>query len=364
VVRPNGYRAYKCVYSFQGRVRWYHLAAAHEISLAQARRLAQEVMYARAHGKDPQAEKRAQRSAGTFAELVERYFDEHAKKKNRSWQQAHYLVRKHLLPRWRQLPPAEIVRGKVKALMRDFAKPVIANQTLAAASAIFTWAIKEEVGGVTVNPCTAVERNAVTSRERVLSDSELSRFWAAFEEAGLAGKALQLVLLLGQRPGEVSHLRSEHIIDGWWELPGASVPAFGWPGTKNGKNHRVWLPSQAQTLLAQLERQDGYQLADARGRPVDHLDAVMRKICGELSVSDKVTPHDLRRTHGTRITALGFGRAAMNRVQNHVEGGIGGVYDRHQYGEENKRIMEAVAAHILAVVEGRPPAQNVVSLRA
>ena len=28
-------------------------------------------------------------------------------------------------------------------------------------------------------------------------------------------------------------------------------------------------------------------------------------------------------THGSTITALGFGRDAMNRVQNHKEGGIG-----------------------------------------
>ena len=30
------------------------------------------------------------------------------------------------------------------------------------------------------------------------------------------------------------------------------------------------------------------------------------------------------------------------------------VYDVHRYSEENKRIMEAVAAAILRLVEGRP----------
>jgi integrase len=60
-------------------------------------------------------------------------------------------------------------------------------------------------------------------------------------------------------------------------------------------------------------------------------------------VSEKATPHDLRRTHGTTVTGLGFGRDAMNRIQNHREGGIASVYDRHQYAEENKKVMEAVA---------------------
>jgi integrase len=68
--------------------------------------------------------------------------------------------------------------------------------------------------------------------------------------------------------------------------------------------------------------------------------------------TERATPHDLRRTHGSTITALGFGRDAMNRVQNHKEGGIASVYDRHQYAEENKRVMEATAARIMMLVNG------------
>ena len=54
----------------------------------------------------------------------------------------------------------------------------------------------------------------------MLSDSEIPLFWAAFDGAGLAGTALKLILLLGQRPGEVSHMRFEHIDCGWWEHAG------------------------------------------------------------------------------------------------------------------------------------------------
>src|SRR5262245_18404962 len=91
-----------------------------------------------------------------------------------------------------------------------------------------------------------------------------------------------------------------------------------------------------------------------------HLDVAMRNVCAKLGVSEKVTPHDLRRTHGSAITGLGFGREAMNRIQNHVEGGIADVYDRHEYKQENQRLMKAVAAHILALAEGRQAADNVV----
>jgi integrase len=192
-----------------------------------------------------------------------------------------------------------------------------------------------------------------TSRERILSDSELPLFWQAFDKAGRAGTALKLILLTGQRPGEIGHVRSEHIVDGWWEMPGKATE--GWPGTKNGQSHRVWLPEPVQALLSEIPKGNLHQ--------PKQLAPVMRAICAELGIAEKVTPHDLRRTHGTKITALGFGRDAMNRVQNHREGGIASVYDRHGYAEETKRIMEAVAAEIIRLAEGRAASGNVVPLR-
>src|SRR5262249_21477437 len=225
-VRPSGHKAYKVIYSRQGSVRWIDVGPTDAFGLTEARKAAATTMYKVLYeGADPQVEKRKQQlqerhRVENFGTLVERYFEEHAMRHNRSWKQARYLVDRHLLPEWGRLAPADISRSHVKRLMRTITAPVTANQALAAASAIFSWAIREEVSGLVVNPCRDVERNKVVSRERVLSDEELPKFWAAFEQAGMAGQALQLILLLGQRPGEVSRLRSEHIIDGWWTMPG------------------------------------------------------------------------------------------------------------------------------------------------
>ena len=103
-----------------------------------------------------------------------------------------------------------------------------------------------------------------TARSRV--------FWSAFDDAGLiAGTALKLILLTGQRPGEVAHMRREHIKDGWWEMPGAPDAASKWRGTKNGESHRVWLSAPVQELLAALEddRDTGFVLSCYAPRP-DH----------------------------------------------------------------------------------------------
>jgi integrase len=354
-VQPTGARAWKVIYSRHGRPRWLHLGDVGAIGLADARTLAQEAMLAVARGHDPAAEKRAERGAGTFADLAVKYLETYAKKRNKSWRQADALVQRYLLPRWGKLQASSITRGDVRTLVGHIEAPVLANQVLAAASAIFSWAVKQEV--VAANPCRGIDRNATRSRERVLSDSEVPRFWNAFDDAGLvASSALKTILLTGQRPGsEVAHMRREHLKDGWWEMPGEPVPALGWPGTKNGASHRVWLPKPVQAIIAELSdgATTGFVFAGERGRPVHKLDGAMRAICKKLEV-ERATPHDLRRTHGSTITALGFGRDAMNRVQNHREGGIASVYDRHGYAEETKRIMEAVAARIMTLAEGRP----------
>jgi integrase len=357
-VTPSGARAFKAVYRHASRPRWYSIGNARAIPLSDARRLAAKVMLQAAEGKDPCAERKAERGAGTFAELAERYVTEHAKKKNKSWNQADALVKRYLLPRSKT-----VGRSDVRAMMAKIEKPVLANQVLAAASAIFSWAIRMEV--VAVNPCAKVDRHETRSRERILSDSEVPLFWSAFDSAGLVrSAALKTILLTGQRPGEVACMRREHVVDGWWQLPGAPQPKVGWPGTKNAQSHRVWLSAPVRAVLAELIDEGdttGFVFAGPRGKAVKGLPAAMRAICAKLGV-ERATPHDLRRTHGSTVTALGFGRDAMNRIQNHREGGIASVYDRHGYAEENRRIMEAVANHIVGLAEGRAAATNVVPL--
>jgi integrase len=254
----------------------------------------------------------------------------------------------------------------VDAVIGKIAAPTVVNQTLAAASAIFSWGVKKKILPETMaNPCRGVDRNKTKSRERVLADSEVPRFWSAFDDAGLvASTALKVLLLTGQRPGEVTHMRREHIVDGWWKMPGEPVAKLGWPGTKNGATHQVWLSAPVQKLLADLGEDGaatGFVFAGERGRPPGPLDEPMRAVCAKLGVADKVTPHDLRRTNGTTITKLKFGRDAMDRIQNHRKGGITDVYDIHKYADENREIMETVGRYLLDLA-GEKSATNVVQL--
>jgi len=350
-VQPSGHRAWKYIYSRNGKPRWYTIGRVDMIAHADARKLAAKLSVRVGDGDDPQADRKAERISGTFEELAARYCD-YAKRKNKSWQQADGLVKKHLLPRWGKLKVTDIRRADVKALMAAIEAPILANQIVAAASAIFSWGVREElVRTPFVHPCLGIERNATTDRERILSDSELPRFWAAFDDAGFVeSMALKMILLTGQRPGEVAHMRTEHIVDGWWEMPGEPVAKLDWPGTKNGKSNRIWLSEPAQRIIKEMEASE-FVFKAPRGGPIRALDIAMRAICKKLG-AERATPHDLRRTCGSTITGLGHGRDAMNRILNHAESSIADVYDRHRYEKEDRLIMESVARKFMALIDG------------
>jgi integrase len=234
-------------------------------------------------------------------------------------------------------------------------KPILANQVLAAVSAVFSWGMREE--HVTENPCRLIQRNATQTRERILSDSEIPLFWHALDDVDpVTAATLKAVLLTGARPGEVCSMCYEHLKGDFWEMPG--LPSDVWPGTKNAKSHRVALSAPVRALIEALA--DGEMPAsgyvfEVNGRAMQHLERPMAKLAG----IEATRPHDLRRTFASTVASLGYGRQAIDRLLNHSDRSIASVYDRHGYAEEDKRIMEAVANRIMALVKART-AGNVV----
>jgi len=345
-VQRSGFKSYKAVYRFHRRPRWFTIGDARAITLSDARRLTAEVMYAAACGKDFAAERRAERSAGTFRELVDRYFDERGKRR-RSWQQPYRLIERRVMPKLAQLSVKAITRADIQMVIDRIESPSVANQTLAAVSVIFNWAVG--MGAVPADVCKGVEKHESSSRDRIVGDGEMPLVWGALEDVDpVKAAALRTILLTGQRPGEVVRMRIEHIKEGWWELPGKADPQVGWRGTKNSLPHSVALSEPVREIIAELcnGKTAGFVFAGPRGRPV-RLDGVMKGVCDELKITDEIRAHDLRRTFGTSVTRLGYSPDCMDRLLNHVDGGVRAVYDRWRYRSENEAIWRAVAAHVL-----------------
>jgi integrase len=347
---PSGHKSWRVYYRRAGRSRWYTVGDARVIPLSEARRASREILVEVARGKDPQAERRAARVT-VFEELVARYC-EYAKGKNKSWRQTDAIIRHHTLP-WMKLDARSIRRSDVRALVNRIEGAAMHNQVLASASAIFGWAVKQEI--IEVNPCSGVERRAAKSRERILSDIEIVSFWKEFDTADLvAGGALKILLLTAQRSVEVAHMRHEDIApDGWWVLKGETTNgAAPWCGTKNKVTSAVFLTPEARSIIAEVDDgSTGYVFKSRSGRPVEDLDAVMRRICKKLGVDDRATTHDLRRTCASLIVRLGSDRTVMDKVLNHRNGkDVGAVYDRYSRRPEIERAMSGVTQHVMSLI--------------
>src|ERR1700733_11530817 len=241
-IQPSGHKSWVVVYRHHRKPRWLTLPL---VPVQAAREKATEVMLAVLRGQDP-APERKDGPPIFFGTLAQRYVEQHSSKKNKSWKHASRLVQRYLLPSWANVDAATITRADVRAVISKISAPALANQVRLAASAIFTWAVSQDL--VQHNPCTGIEGTARASRERILSDAEVRLFIAAFRQAGNAGRTLQLILFLGARPGEVARMRHEHIVDGWWAQPG-KPDGNGWPGTKNGMSHRVWLVPAVREIV-------------------------------------------------------------------------------------------------------------------
>jgi integrase len=352
---PSGKQAFYFVYRHNNRPRWDLIGYWDQVPLQAAREECAKRACKVLQGVDPLAERIAKRGSGTFKELAARYVQDHARHHNKAWQGSEKRVAMHLLPTWGNLKADAITRADVKAVMAALrAQPALANSVKNAASAIFTWAMGEDL--LDKNPCAKVKDNKTNSRERILANSEVKLFWDAFGKTAdpMHGVALKVLLLTGQRSGEVLHMRREHIADGWWTLPGEPIAELGWPGTKNKKTHRVWLPRVVQDLIHDLdpEAKSGFVFAGPRGGEIEKVDGTMRAMCEALGIADKVTPHDLRRTHGSTVS-LHYSHIDMDRIQNHArKSKVTRTYDRADYRQRDKQIMEATAARLLALAAG------------
>lgn len=248
------------------------------------------------------------------------------------------------------------MKGSVsRCLTGNKERPAIANQVLAAMSAVFRWALEQEI--IETNPARDIKRNPCKPAERYLSDDELKSAWVKFEDLGFhATIKLRLMLTTAQRPGEVCSMRWQDLDlqKRIWTLPGD--PDGDWPGTKNGRTHEVPLSSQAIVLLEELDPQKEGNVFPSARIPIT------KSIWDGLDIP-RFRPHDLRATAASGMDALGIHREHISRVLNHVEGGVTASYIRHDHMDQKRRALDAWGAYLEAIVKGLKPPSDVVDIR-
>jgi integrase len=204
-----------------------------------------------------------------------------------------------------------------------------------------------------------------------LSDEEIAMLWEALDtleatararkQAPVSAAAFRLILLTAQRPGEVFRMRWRDIEDGaWWVIP-AEV-------AKNGEANRVYLSPQARAILDDLrdETGDSEWVLESPRRPGTHLTTVKTAMQGILSRTGMRpwTPHDLRRTAASKISAMGISRRVVQAILNHKDRSVTAVYDRYGLDPEKQAALTEWGRRFETIAGEDSAAAQVVDFRA
>ncbi len=195
----------------------------------------------------------------------------------------------------------------------------------------------------------------------MLDDRELALVWKAAEQIGYPfGRAVQLLILTGQRRGEVGAARwAEFDTDAkLWRLAGERC--------KNGRAHTVPLSPQALQLLESLPRIGASGLVfSTNGRTVisgfSKAKLNLDKRIAELNSGEPIPPwsiHDIRRSVASGMARIGAADlVVIERVLNHISGSFAGIvqtYQRYQFQPEMARALARWGEHVRALLLTRP----------
>jgi len=355
-----------------------------EITLEAARAKARQEIAALRRGVDVNAHKRQRRqreehtrrttgfAPQTFGETALRYIAEDCALLARG-KDIENVIRHSLLPEWGHRPLVSLRRADLTPLLDPIVasgKKQAAHKLREVAIRILNWAIDR--GELEINylasPSRGGSRRRVgqlrrNRRDRVLRPDEIRAIWAASEIIGRPfGTLVQLLLLLGQRRGDVAGMerRELELDQALWVIP---VERY----KKSDTDHAVPLPPAAVELLQRLPIVDDVYVLSTK--PGTHISGYSKWFgqLRQLAGVDNWRLHDLRRTVRTEISGLKnaagqrVGADIAERVLGHVIGGVRGVYDRYAYLDEKREALQLWAARIRDIVE--PPPSNIVPLR-
>ena len=343
-------------------IRKPRIGAVEDMTPDKARTIARDWKQLALAGIDPTQALREQEEdpRPTMDFLCDEYLDKHAVTK-RSGDADQKKIDRHIRGRLGRKAVEDVTHNDILVLHRGMSDtPVEANRTLALLSKLFSVAINH--GMRADNPTRGVSKYPEKSRDRVLSDDEISWFWEACEGLGYPiGTFGQVVLLTGQRLNEIAQMKwSEIDDDGVFTIPPERV--------KNKREHKVPLSPLVRALLSRVERKGDFVFSkngmvpmNGWAKDVNKLRTAMEDAAGREI--PRWTWHDLRRTAATGMARLAIPIPVTEAVLNHVSGsqaGIVGIYQRHDYAGEKQRALEAWANMVVSIVEDEEP--NVVKL--
>jgi integrase len=361
-VMPSGSKIWRYRYQLNGvRQPALTIGPYPQIGLADARRQRDEWSALVARGESP---KRAVHAAkvermNTVAAFGEVWLGEQSNGKSDSYQTTlRRVMYKDVFPWLGGMPLVDVKPADILELcdrIKSRGSPKMALLTRNVLKRMYDYAIARQM--VEANPASALVARFIAteeSRTRVLSPSEIGEVLRGIYASDIRRPlklALHLLAITMVRKTELTESKWEEINleAGEWDIPSERM--------KMDRPHRVYLSKQAKMLLEELRTLSGrsaYLFPTVRGtedKPIacSTLNQAVRSL--SLDVQHFVL-HDFRRTASTHLHEMGHSSDAIEKALAHKIVGIKGVYNRAEYAEQRRTILQAWGDFVQAQIEG------------
>ncbi|MDG4561362.1 MAG: tyrosine-type recombinase/integrase [Candidatus Competibacter sp.] len=296
------------------------------------------------------------READTVEAFARRWYAEIAEPNNSNPRNIKRVLEKDVIPAIGAKQIADVTVTDVLAItdrIKARGADQMALQTRNVLKRLFAYAIAREK--VTFNPAAAIEAKFIAtarSRDVALSPEEIGKLLRAIYQSSMkrAHKlALHLLILCMVRKSELIEARWEEIDfdKAEWAIPGERM--------KKDKPHLVPLSRQAVAMFEELKglASDSEWVFPSRGslkKPIAHstLNVAVRAL--EFDARNFVI-HDFRRTASTHLHEAGFNSDWIEKALAHEMKGIRGVYNRAQYAEQRREMLQWWADFVDSQIE-------------
>jgi integrase len=350
-VLPTGAIVWRFRYRLNGRREKLTLGKYPSLTLKNARLKRDEAAQLVAMGQSPAQKKQRDKIAGpedtTVAEFAERFFKDIQERDRKDSTMPRRYLEKDIIPHIGEKPIKEITAEDVRSVIwkkKEQGFDAAAGQVRGLLKRMLDYAVT--CGLLNHNPVAALPMRHVyraVARDRALTTAEVQVFLRAVRASNIRRQfklAFHLILATLVRKSELmlAQWKDVHLDSAEWHVPAEN--------SKTGKPHIVYLSKQALALFKELQTLAGKSewVLPGRGtwkKPFAH-NALNKAL--KVSLQDQAIPvftiHDLRRTASTLLHQNGWASDVVEKALNHTIGGVRGVYNRAEYAEQRKQMLQ------------------------
>ncbi len=364
-VKPDGNKSWQLRYKKpDGKWSWLGIGGYPEISGQLARKKAQELITDISKGENPVITKQERKrkeledNNATFEALAREWLDT---KQNRwvadTMTRNKGALEKHIYPvfgkrLYTTIRPIEWM-NHLKSIQQEHKIYEQVNRIRAMCRDIYDYA--KVTGRIDYNPLEGLHKFLEQGDKKNMAhvdEKELPQLLRAIKNYPTPDMriGLKLLAMLFCRPSELREATwTEFDLDSAvWNIPEQRM--------KKRREHIIPLPSQSVQLLQELKPLSGHSDYLFPSRSNSHKpksDTVFIMALRRLGYEGRQTPHGFRHIASTLLNNKGFDERHIEAALAHVKDGVAGVYNKAQYLQDRKYIMQWYADHLEQLVDDK-----------